>query len=70
MLCTANPADLTADERLRAVAAILAAGVLRLRIRATLPSPPSEYLTPNILPESDQNCLEVSEETVLSVHVG
>jgi hypothetical protein len=57
---------LTPDERRRAVARILAAGVLRLRERAALAAPAA----PKILSESGPNCLEVLPETRLSVHPG
>ncbi|GIW80434.1 MAG: hypothetical protein KatS3mg105_2241 [Gemmatales bacterium] len=76
-----DPAALTADERLREVAAILAAGVLRLRSRNALladpltlhPLPKGEGRgegAPKNLPESVQDCLEIPAETVLSVHTG
>jgi hypothetical protein len=55
------------DERRRAVARILAAGVLRLRDRAALPDPAAPP-APKDLTESDQNCLEVPAETRLTVH--
>lgn len=61
-----DPAAMTPDERLRELASILAAGVLRLRSRAALPADPG----PENLPESGQDCLEVPAETVLSVHTG
>lgn len=58
-----DPAELSPDERLREVASILGAGILRLRARAALPAdiPPAENPT-----ESRQDCLEVPPETVLS----
>jgi hypothetical protein len=65
-----DPAAMTADERLREVAAILAGGILRLRSRAALPTNPGQDSSPKKLPESGQDCLEVSAETVLSVHKG
>ena len=58
-----DPAAMNADERLREVARILAAGILQLRSRAALP-------VPNSPPKSAQDSLEVSAETVLSVHSG
>lgn len=64
-----DPAAMTADERLREVAAILAAGILRLRSRAALPDL-GKHSGPKNPPESGQDCLEVSGETVLSVHRG
>jgi hypothetical protein len=65
-----DPAAMTADERLHEVAAILAAGILRLRSRAALPTDPDQVSGPKNLPESGQGCLEVSGETVLTVHRG
>jgi hypothetical protein len=59
--------SLHADERLRELAAIFAAGVLRLRARAALPDKHSEQKN---LPESPANCLDVPAPTVLSVHSG
>jgi hypothetical protein len=61
-----DPAAMTTAERLRAVAALLAAGILRLHSRAALPADSG----PKNPPESGQNCLEISSETVLSVHKG
>jgi hypothetical protein len=59
-----DPSLLTPNERRTELAAIFAAGILRLRSRAALPgvSSPSE-----ISPESATACLEVPTETVLSV---
>jgi hypothetical protein len=65
-----DPAAMTADERLREVAAILAAGIPRLRSRAALPADPTEHSGPENPPESGPACLEVPEKTVLSVHAG
>jgi len=62
----ADAAPLTSDERLREVASILAAGVLRLRQRAALPTDDAKK-KPVELPAAG---LEVSGETVLSVHTG
>lgn len=64
-----DPAAMTADERLREVARILAAGILRLRSRAALPDPGKHSGPKNPL-ESGPGCLEVPAETVLSVHTG
>lgn len=62
-----DPSSLTPDERLSEVACILAAGVLRLHARAALSCD-----SPG--PEKSQNSappgLELSDETVLSVHCG
>jgi hypothetical protein len=54
---------LTADERQRALARILAVGLRRLERR---PAPPAAQNSS----ESAPNCLEVSPKTVLSVHTG
>jgi hypothetical protein len=61
---------MTDDERLREVARILAAGVLRLHARAALPPAPAQLPGTQILLESSPNCLEVPSETRLSVHTG
>jgi hypothetical protein len=61
-----DPAELTPDERLAEVAGIFAAGILRLHVRAALSPDSAEHPHPKILPESRQDCLEVSRETVLS----
>ena len=61
-----NTARLSPDDRLREVASILAAGVLRLRQRAALPTNETQE-TPAGMPATG---LEVSDETVLSVHTG
>jgi hypothetical protein len=58
----------TDDDRIREIAAILAAGVLRLRSRAALPGAPQAV--PQILPESAPNGLELCDESGLSVHTG
>jgi hypothetical protein len=65
-----DPSLLTLDERRREVAAILAAGLLRLRARAALPTDPGQVPGPENLPETGPDCLEVPAETVLSVHTG
>jgi hypothetical protein len=65
-----DPARMTAGERLREVAAILAAGLLRLRARSALPTDPGQVPGPENLPETGPDCLEVPSETVLSVHTG
>jgi hypothetical protein len=54
---------LTADQRLREIARLLGAALLRLRRR--VPPPGAQ-----ILPESAPNCLEVSGRPRLSVHGG
>jgi hypothetical protein len=55
------------DERLRAVAEILAAAVIRLRLRAALPD---QVQDAEERPESAANCLEVPRQTVLNVQAG
>ena len=76
-----DPARMTADQRLREIAAILAAGQLRLRARSALPTDPLTLRPlpvgegqgeggPEKLPETGPDCLEVPSETVLSVHTG
>jgi hypothetical protein len=62
----ADAALLSADERLREVASILAAGVLRLRQRAALPTDDAQTKST----KSSAAGLEVPDETVLSVHTG
>ena len=61
--CT-DPANLTSEERMAEIAAILALGVLRLRARVALPPKSSPAVT--AAPESDGNCLADAPET--SVH--
>ena len=62
-----DPSSLTPDERLSEVATILAGGILRLYARSALPcDDPGPEKSPNSGPAG----LEVSEETVLSVHSG
>ena len=63
-----DPSFLTPDERRSEVAGILAAGVLRLRARAALPEVAAVELPPD--EETGGSCLELSDETVLSVHHG
>jgi hypothetical protein len=62
----AETARLTPDERLCEVSTILAAGVLRLRQRAALPTDDA-HKQPAELSAAG---LEVPDETVLSVHTG
>jgi hypothetical protein len=54
------------EQRLREIAAILAAAIVRLRLRAALPGGNAAEKPP----ESVSNCLDGSHETVLSVHTG
>jgi hypothetical protein len=61
-----DPSLLTLDERRREVAAILAAGLRRLRDRAALTS----SSPPENPSETGENSLEAVPENPLSVHVG
>ena len=61
-----DPSLMTPDERRREVAAILAAGLRRLRDRVALASVPA----PENLLESEREPLEAVPENPLSVHVG
>lgn len=61
---------LTPDERRAEVASILAAGVLRLHVRAAIPDDASVPSDPETAAESGSLGLEVPGETVLSVHNG
>jgi hypothetical protein len=64
MLGTRMKVDgVTPERRCAEVAEILARAIVRLRIRAALPSPENPL-------DSAPNCLEVSRETRLSVHPG
>lgn len=60
--------DSSDDDSLREIARILAAGILRLRAREALPA--EQLADGKNLPNSGQDCLEVSDKTVLSVHTG
>jgi hypothetical protein len=64
-----DPDDISPDQRLRELARILAVGVARLRQRRLLAGEPAEP-PPETAPKSAASCLEVSGETVLSVHTG
>jgi hypothetical protein len=61
---------LTDDDRLREIAGLLAAGILRLRCRAALPPAPANDPGPKNPPDSSLNCLEVPRESRLNVHMG
>jgi len=60
---------LSKDEWRREVAINLAVGIMRLHARAALAAIP-DPLDPRILLGLGQDCLDVSLETVLSVHRG
>ncbi len=63
MFDCADTARLPSDQRFREIAAILAAGLMRLRQRTALPALEKD-------PELPPQGLEVPGETVLSVHTG
>ena len=60
-----DPFSMTPDERFSEIATILAGGVLRLHARAAISADKLEKS-----PDSAAAGLEVSGETVLSVHCG
>ncbi len=63
--------DRTTDaDRLREIADLLAAGILRLRCRAALLSQKATAPHAENPPENSLNGLELSRETRLSVHPG
>lgn len=63
--------DLTTDaDRLREIAGLLAAGILRLRCRAALSSESASNSGQKNLPKSSLNGLELSPGTRLSGHGG
>jgi hypothetical protein len=59
---------LTDDDRRHELAAILAAGLIRLRLAFSDDSPPGP--APENLADSSQNCLELPDDSRLSVHTG
>ena len=63
-----DPTELSPEDRRRELAGILAQGVSRLRQRRRLIGEVSA--PPTTAPESSAGRLEVSGETVLSVHTG
>jgi hypothetical protein len=65
-----DPANMTPEERVAEVAAILAEGVLRLQRRAAVPAVPSDVPVVKIPPESARNSLEECGETRLHGHRG
>jgi len=70
MRSDADPAHMTPDERLREVASIFAAGLLRLRARTALSTDPGQNPNAENLSKTGQDSLELSAETSLSVHTG
>ena len=66
-----DPSTLTPHQRRAAVANILAAGILRLHTRDALSEKSGNSpSTPRKLSKPGSSCLEVPDETVLSVHNG
>jgi hypothetical protein len=65
-----DPKTMTAQQRGREVAAILAIGILRRHRHAALPAAPSPGPTPGQQSESGQDRLEVFGPTVLSGQSG
>lgn len=62
------PSELSPEQRRRELTGILAAGILRLRKHRLLAAEPGQ--TPRESSLESASCLEVSGETVLSVHAG
>jgi hypothetical protein len=58
------------DQRCREIADILAAGILRLRSRAALPTAVTASAAPEKPADSSPNGLEVPDKTRLSGHTG
>lgn len=65
----APPSELSPEQRRRELTSILAAGILRLRKHRLLAAEPAPTPRESSL-KSAAPCLEVSDETVLSVHAG
>jgi hypothetical protein len=65
-----DPSDLTPHDRLREVARLLAAGVLRLRAHPARAAGLTEHPGPEKPAKTERDCLEVPGETVLSVQNG
>jgi hypothetical protein len=65
-----DPASMTADERFRELARILAASLLRRRACPSRAPDSGTHPNPKNLPQTVQDCLEVPAQTVLSVHTG
>ena len=62
------PSDLTPAERTRAIARVLAAGLLRLAERPPDPAPSAGNPGGKNLSDLSLNCLELVRETRLNVH--
>ena len=69
MRSDADPPSLTPEDRSREVAALLAAGLLRLHARAAA-ADQAGPATSEKSPNSSPNCLEIPVEIVLSGHTG
>jgi hypothetical protein len=65
---TEQRCELTPDDRRKAVARILAAGILRLRARPLVAGVPAGPPDPQKSVQTGQDCLDVSRKTVLSGH--
>ena len=63
-----GPSDLTPAERTRAIARVLAAGLLRLAERPPDPAPSAGNPGGKNLSDLSLNCLELARETRLNVH--
>jgi hypothetical protein len=61
MRCLDDSAQNTPEQRLTAIATILARGLLRLHARSALTSNPPSISDAEKPPESDQDCLELPE---------
>jgi hypothetical protein len=64
-----DPTELSPEQRRHELTGILAVGVTRLRQRRLLAGEPAAP-PPETAPKSAASCLEVRDETVLSVHTG
>ena len=62
--------DLSPEQRFRHIAALLAAGLRRLRPRNALPAHPKMPTAAENLPESSPDRLEFSAKTRLTVQTG
>jgi hypothetical protein len=65
-----DPARQTPEERLRDIAAVIAAGLLRLRDRTALPTESPSHLAPEKPGKVSTQGLEVSADTSVTVHGG
>lgn len=65
-----DPAPMAAEERARALARLLAAGIMRLRSSMARHVDSTEHPDAERARESSRNSLELPADTVLSVHTG